>query len=106
MKPHVELVGVLFIIWGALTALVGLSTLALGVAAASLITSEARGGPSRQFAARLEPAPFTAPAINAIGWGAAHIVVAVPWRRRNPLARLFALMLGSVDLVLLPYGTA
>jgi hypothetical protein len=32
--------------------------------------------------------------------------VGVPLRRRKPWARLGALMLGSVDLLLLPYGTA
>ena len=30
----------------------------------------------------------------------------MPLRRRRPWARLLALMLGSVDLLLLPYGTA
>jgi len=32
--------------------------------------------------------------------------VGVPLRRYRPWARLVALMLGSVDLVLMPYGTA
>jgi hypothetical protein len=36
----------------------------------------------------------------------AHIVVGVALGRYRPWARLVALMLGSVDLVLLPYGTA
>ena len=39
-------------------------------------------------------------------WGTAHVVVGVPLRRHRPWARLMALMLGSVDLLLLPYGTA
>jgi hypothetical protein len=39
-------------------------------------------------------------------WGAAHVVVGVPLRRHAPWSRLAALMLGSVDLLLLPYGTA
>ena len=106
MKPHVDFVGILFIIWGVLTALVGLSTLALGVAAVSLITSAARGGSGGQFAATLTAAAFTTLAIIALIWGTAHIAVGVPLRRRKSTARLFALMLGSVDLVLLPYGTA
>jgi hypothetical protein len=42
----------------------------------------------------------------AIIWGVIHVVVGVPLRRRQSWARLVALMLGSVDLVLLPYGTA
>jgi hypothetical protein len=39
-------------------------------------------------------------------WGAAHVVVGVPLRRRRGWARIMALMLGSIDLLLLPYGTA
>jgi hypothetical protein len=104
MTAHVDLLGILFVIWGVLTALVGVSTLALGVAAVALITGGSRGGGS--FAAGLTAAAFTTLAIMAMIWGAGHVVVGVPLRRRKPWARLVALMLGSIDLVLLPYGTA
>jgi hypothetical protein len=42
----------------------------------------------------------------AMTWGVAHVVVGVPLRRHRPWSRLAALMLGAVDLLLLPYGTA
>lgn len=106
MPAHVDFVGVLFIVWGLLTALVGVSTLALGVGAVALIASASRGGGGGAFAAGVTAAVFTTLAIIAILWGAAHVVVGVPLRRHRPWARLTALMLGSVDLVLLPYGTA
>lgn len=108
MSSHVDLAGVLFIVWGLLTALVGLSTLALGVGAVALLTSGSAGSNdgSRQLAAGLTAAVFTTLALIAILWGAAHVAVGVPLRRRSPKARLVALMLGSVDLLLLPYGTA
>jgi hypothetical protein len=102
---HVDLVGVLFIIWGLLTTLVGLSTLALGVGAVAIITSAARRG-AGQFAASLTAAAFTTLAVIAIAWGVAHVAVGVPLRRRRHWSRLLALMLGAVDLLLLPYGTA
>ena len=105
MSSHVDLVGVLFILWGLLTTLVGLSTLALGIGAIALIASGAPGG-GGQFAAGFTAAAFTALALIAILWGAAHIVVGVPLRRRRHWSRVAALVLGSVDLVLLPYGTA
>ena len=105
MTAHVDFVGVLFIVWGLLTTLVGVSTLALGVAAVALIATAGRGG-GGQVAAGLTAAIFTTLAIIAIVWGAAHVVVGVPLRQRKPWARLVALMLGSVDLLLLPYGTA
>jgi len=103
VQSHVDFVGVLFIVWGLLTTLVGLSTLALGVSAVALITSPSHGG---GFAAGVTAAVFTTLAIIAIVWGSAHVVVGVPLRRHRPWARLMALMLGSVDLLLLPYGTA
>jgi hypothetical protein len=101
---HVDFVGVLFIVWGLLTTLVGVSTLALGVGAVSLITSASRGG--NQVAAGLTAAAFATLAVIAMLWGTAHVVVGLPLRKHRPWSRLMALMLGSVDLLLLPYGTA
>jgi hypothetical protein len=106
MLTHVDFLGVLFVVWGLLTALIGVSTLALGVGAVALIASASRGGGGGQVAAGLTAVVFTALAIIAMLWGAAHVVVGVPLRRRRPWARLIALGLGSVDLLLLPYGTA
>jgi hypothetical protein len=106
LTTHVDFLGVLFIVWGLLTTLVGVSTLALGVTAVALIASASRGGGGGQVAAGLTAAIFTALAVIAIVWGAAHVVAGVPLRQRRPWARLVALMLGSVDLLLLPYGTA
>jgi hypothetical protein len=106
MTSHADFVGILFIIWGLLTTLVGLSTLALGIGAVALIMSASRGGEGGQVAAGMTAAAFTVLALIAIVWGLAHAVVGVPLRRRRPWARLAALMLGAVDLLLLPYGTA
>jgi hypothetical protein len=102
MKSHVEFVAALFIVWGALTALVGLSSLALGVGAASLAASATRVS---QVAAGLTAAAFMTLALITIVWGAAHVVVGYWLGRLRVSARLVALMLGSVDLLLLPYGT-
>ena len=59
-----------------------------------------------QVAAGLTAAVFTTLAVIAIVWGAAHVVVGVPLRRHRAVGAPLALMLGSVDLLLLPYGTA
>jgi hypothetical protein len=106
LAAHVDFLGVLFIVWGVLTVLVGTSTLALGVGAAALINSASREGSGGAFAAGLTAAAFTTLAVIAITWGVAHMAVGVPLRRRRHWSRLAALMLGSVDLLLLPYGTA
>lgn len=100
---HVDLVAACFAIWGALTMLIGASTLALGIAAASLASSATRSG---QFAAGLTAAAFTIIAVVALIWGAAHIITGTRLKRRRHWARPAALMLGSVDLILLPFGTA
>ena len=102
---HVDLVGVLFMVWGGLTILIGASTLALGIAAASLITAAADAGRG-QFAASLTAATFTVFALIAIIWGAGHVAIGVLVRRRRHWSRLAAILLSSVDLLLLPYGTA
>jgi hypothetical protein len=105
LTAKVDIVGILFIVWGLLTTLVGVSTLALGIGAVAVIASTARGG-GGDVAAGLTAFAFTALAIMAMTWGAAHVVVGVPLRRHRPWSRLAALMLGAVDLLLLPYGTA
>lgn len=102
---HVDLVGVLFMVWGGLTILIGASTLALGMAAASLITAAADAGRG-QFAASLTAATFTVFALIAIIWGAGHVAIGVLVRRRRHWSRLVAILLSAVDLLLLPYGTA
>ena len=102
VATHVDFVGVLFIVWGVLTALVGLSTLALGVGAASLATSPNRAG---GMAAGLTAAAFITLAVIAIVWGVGHVLIGIPLRRHRHWARLVALMVGSIDLLLLPYGT-
>lgn len=104
-QSQVDLVGVLYLVWGGLTILIGASTLALGMAAASLITAAAQAGRG-QLAASLTAATFSLFAVLAIVWGAAHLVVGTHVRRRRHWARLGAILLGSVDLLLLPYGTA
>ena len=104
MDAHVAFVGVLFIVWGLLTALVGVSTLMLGIGAVALLSTAAHGG--SQVAAGVTAVAFTTLGIIAIVWGVAHVLVGIPLRQRKSWARVVALLLGSVDLLLLPYGTA
>ncbi len=93
-------------LWGVLTMLVGLATMALAVGASALIEAGAGGPPRGQLAAGLVATAFVALAVIALVWGLAHIAVGVPLGRRRHWSRLAALMLGSIDLALLPYGTA
>jgi len=105
LKPRVDLLGALFVIWGALTMLIGASTLALGIAAAALVASAGRAG-AGQFGAGLTAVTFLTLAVLALIWGGVHLLVGTLVRRRRHWSRHAALMLGTVDLLLLPYGTA
>ena len=102
---RIDLVGVLFVLWGALSILIGASMLALGVGAATLVEPATRSG-GGQLAAAFLATTFIILALLAIIWGIVHIMVGMPIQRRTHWARLAALMLGSIDLLLLPYGTA
>lgn len=102
---HVDLVGILFVVWGVLTLLIGASTLALGVAAMALMSS-GRHAVASQLAAGLTAATFTTLAAIALIWGFVHLVVGIRLSRRLHWVRLAALVLASIDLLLLPYGTA
>jgi hypothetical protein len=105
MSTYVDFVGVLFIAWGLLTALIGVSTLALGIGAIAVIATTNRSG-GGEITAGLTAAFYLAIAVIAMLWGGSHVAVGVPLRQRRPWARLAAIVLGAGDLVLLPFGTA
>jgi hypothetical protein len=101
---HVDLLGILFMVWGMLTILIGASTLALGIAAAALTRSSRQAG-AGQLAAGITAAAFFALAVIALVWGFAHLFVGARLRRRLHWVRMGAIVLGTIDLLLLPYGT-
>lgn len=106
MKPadHIELLSGLCVVWGGLTIVIGLSTLALGAGATVLAITSQPGG--SEAAAGFTAAVFVALACIALLWGAAHVAVGRGLRRQESRARLAAIMLGVVDLLILPFGTA
>lgn len=89
-----------------LTLVLGASMMALGIASAALVRSAARSGSGSQFAAGLTAATFVTLALLALVWGAVHILVGSHLKKRRSWSRLGALVLGAVDLLLFPYGTA
>jgi ATP/ADP translocase len=103
MRKHVELVGVLFFVWGALFALIGVSFLALAFGTAAIATS-AQG--DRQFAAGVTAATFAGLAAVSLIWGFIHIWDAVAVRHGRALGRAVAMVIAVLNLVLLPVGTA
>lgn len=94
----------LFAVWGLLTIVIGGSTFALGAGAAALaLASSATAG---DVVAGLTATVFVLLALIAVAWGIVHVAVGRGLRRHLAPARLSAIMLGVVDLLILPYGTA
>jgi hypothetical protein len=106
MRKHVELVGVLYIIWGALSMLVGFAMLALGFGAAAIIASGRPGEAGAKLAAGLTAAAFGTLAGIVLLWGVVHLWNGVALRRFREWARAAGLVLGVLNLFLLPFGTA
>ena len=104
MERHVNLLDILWRLWGALWMLVGLSLLFLA-AGASAPLLESVNQPVA-FAARLTAASFASAGAFALLWGAAHVWAGGQLRRRTPAGRIVSLALAVVNLLVLPFGTA
>ncbi|MBP1634175.1 MAG: hypothetical protein H6Q10_749 [Acidobacteria bacterium] len=105
MRKHVELAGVLYMLWGGICALLSLSLLSIGVAAAAIGMSQGRGG-SGSMAAGLVAAAFFTVAGAGLLFGVVHAWVGARLRRLGDHARILAVVLSIVDLVIVPFGTA
>lgn len=103
MRKHVELVGVLYFVWGSLFVLIGVAFLALAFGSAAIATSSEG---DRSFAAGITAATFAGLAAVSLIWGLVHIWDAVAVRHCRELGRAIAMVLAVLNLFLLPVGTA
>lgn len=103
MERHVNLLGILATLWGALAMLVGVSMLLL--AAGALVQVFDPSG-NVGFAAGLTAGVFTLIGAFALLWGGAHLWAAMLLRRRLPFGRVLMLGLAVINLLILPFGTA
>ena len=106
MHKHIDFLGILYIVWGGLSALVAVAALALAVAAASLLSRETNGPNQIGVAALMAAGTFTVLGVASLLWGLIHLWVGFAVRRRRTWARTVALGLGIFNLFLLPFGTA
>jgi hypothetical protein len=104
VERHVDLLGTLATLWGALAMLVGVSMLLL--AAGALTELLAPVANRVDFAASLTAAVFVLIGVFALVWGGAHVWAAALLKRRRALGRVLALALAVVNLLVLPFGTA
>ena len=102
MKPHVNLLGLLQLAWGAMGLLLGASLLLLAAGAAAI----ARTAHADAFTATFTALLFVvfAAALALGGWANAWIGRGL--RQRRPAARTGALAMSVVNLFVLPFGTA
>ncbi len=106
MKRHADFLGVLYLAWGAIFTLVGLAGLALAGGALAIARS---GGPvsvGSEFAAGLTAVTLGLIASLALLFGLLHLWIGAAMRRYHAWARLLALGLAVINLVLFPFGTA
>ena len=106
MKRHADFLGVLYLAWGAIFMLVGL---ACGALFAGALVIARDGGPVRaapDLAAGLTAVTLAVLAVLALLWGVLHLWLGVALRRYRHWARLIALGLAFINLVLFPFGTA
>jgi hypothetical protein len=101
---HVNLLGILSSLWGALAGLVGVSMLLL--AAGAMTLSNMPEGEAFVLAAGLTAAIFASIGVFSLIWGVAHLWAAVLLRRRAPSGRILMLGLAFVNLLVFPFGTA
>jgi hypothetical protein len=106
LKRHADFLGVLYLAWGAIFALVGVAGLALAGGALAIARS---GGPvsvGSEFAAGLTAVTLGLIASLALLFGLLHLWIGAAMRRYHAWARLLALGLAVINLVLFPFGTA
>jgi hypothetical protein len=104
VERHVNLLGILAALWGALAMLAGISLLLLaGGAMAELFDPL---GDSVGLAAGLTAAAFAILGVFAVVWGALHLLAARWLKERKAMGRMLMLALALTNLLVLPFGTA
>jgi len=101
VKTHVELVGLLHLVAGALGLLLGASLLVLGAGAASIAWAH-----HGEMAASVTALVMILVAGLVLGWGVASLWTGGALRRHRPWSRLVALAMAILNLFILPFGTA
>ena len=106
MTRHVDLLSVLYRLWGVLALVAGLAILVLAVGALAIITSADRAALGPDFAAGLTAGAFFVFAALALLWGGIHVLTGFALRRHRHWARLVGMALAVLNLFFLPFGTA
>jgi hypothetical protein len=101
MQKHIHLLGVLYVVWGALGVLLGLAMFLLAAGAAAMAQSTAHEG----VAANVTAVTLTAFGVALVGGGAVNAWAGRALQRHRSAARLAGLLLALLNLFLFPFGT-
>ena len=102
MKSHLNLLGILQLTWGGMGLLLGASLLLLAGGAAAI----AWAAPADTLTAGFTAVLFSVFAAALVLGGWANLWVGRALRRHHSPGRTGALMLGVINLFVLPFGTA
>ena len=106
MKRHADFLGLLYLGWGAIFALVGFAGLALSAGAYAIARDSGPVRVGSDLAAGLTAVTLGVLAVLALLWGVLHLWLGAELRRYRPWARLIALGLALINMVVFPFGTA
>ncbi len=106
MRKHVDLVGVLYLLWGGMTLLISVSLLSIGFAATAIGAAASRPAAGGKVAAGIVAAVFFTLSAAGFVFGGIHFWIGGRVRSHKEWARAIAILLAVVDLGLPPFGTA
>ena len=102
MRPHLHLLGILQLVWGAVGLLLGVSMLLLAIGAVAIGVAPG----ADRVAAGLTAGAFAIFALALLAGGGANAWAGRELRRNQPRGRVAVLWLGALNLFVLPFGTA
>jgi hypothetical protein len=102
VRPHLHLLGILQLVWGAIGLMLGVSTLMLAAGAAAIGWTTA----GSEMSASITAAAFIIFAAALLAGGLANAWAGRALRRRLANGRLVTLGLAVPNLFILPFGTA
>jgi hypothetical protein len=102
MRAHLQLLGILQLVWGAIGLLLGVSMLLLAFGAVAI----GAGAGSDRIVAGITAAAFGTFSIALLVGGGANAWAGRELRRNQARGRLAVLWLGALNLFILPFGTA
>ena len=102
MRPHLHLLGILQLVWGAIGLLLGVSMLLLAVGAIAIGVSSA----DERMAAGVTAGAFVVFAVALLAGGGVNVWAGRALRQHQPSGRIAVLTLGVLNLFVLPFGTA